>query len=251
MDVDIFRFTEIAEEGVPILNPLSDAKLARLGLVARLRPGMTQLDLGCGKGEMLCRWARDHGIGGVGIDIHAPLVDEARRRASELGVESSVTFVLGDAATRSVEGPFDVVSCIGATWIGGGFVGTIELMRRSLRPGGVLLVGEVFVESGASLRPEDADERHGGSLRGMRDLGGLLDQVSEAGCTLDEMVLASRDDWDEYSSRQWDRAEAWLRANPSSPEAPGVRAFLDRSRRAYLADERGWLGWGVFVLRVR
>ncbi|HYZ99146.1 MAG TPA: methyltransferase domain-containing protein, partial [Acidimicrobiales bacterium] len=202
--------------------------------------------LACGKGEMLCQYAARHGTRGVGIDIHPPFIDMAKDRAAELGVAERLEFRVGDAGTNAVDSRFEVVSCIGATWIGGGFSGTVELMKRSLASDGCLLVGEVFLESEP---PPDLAARHQGTLRGIADLGGLLDQVEAAGLQLTEMVIASRDDWDRYSSRQWARAHAWLGRNPDHPDAEGIRVWTDRSRRAYLGDERSWLGWGVFVLR--
>jgi cyclopropane fatty-acyl-phospholipid synthase-like methyltransferase len=244
--VDIFRYTDIAEAGAPILNPLSLEKLLLLGRLARLEPGMTQLDLACGKGEMLCRFAAGHGVQGIGIDIHAPFIDLAQHRSDELGVAEQVRFVVGDAGTHGIDGAFDVVSCIGATWIGGGLPGALELMERSLAPGGVILVGEVFAEAEP---PDDHAQRHGGTLRGMSDLGGILGCVEAAGLELVEMVIASREDWDRYSARHWDTAHAWLLRHPDHEEAPGIREWMDRTRRTYLADERRWLGWGTFVLR--
>lgn len=244
--VDIFRYTDVAEAGVQILNPLTHEKLLLLGELADLRPGNRHLDLACGKGEMLSQYAARHNVTGVGIDIHPPFIDLANARAGELGVRRRVDFRVGDASQHSVPGEFDVVSCIGATWIGGGFTGAIELMKRSLAPEGCLLVGEVFLEA---TPPSDADERHDGSLRGIRDLAGILSDVAVCGMELVEMVIATRDEWDQYSSRQWDRASEWLRRQPDHPDAPGIREFLDNSRRTYLADERNWLGWGVFVLR--
>jgi SAM-dependent methyltransferase len=244
--VDIFRYTDVAEAGVAILNPLTEEKLLLLGELADLRPGSRHLDLGCGKGEMLCQYALRHGVVGVGVDIHPPFVEIANARAGELGVRRRVDFRVGDASKHEVSGEFDVVSCIGATWIGGGFTGAIELMKASLAHDGCLLVGEVFLEG---TPPSDADDRYDGSLRGIRDLGGLLTDVGACEMELVEMVIATRDDWDQYSSRQWDRASDWLRRNPTDPDAPGIRDWLDKSRQTYLADERNWLGWGVFVLR--
>src|SRR5258708_13115478 len=96
--MDVFRFTEIAEAGQPILNPFTAEQLQLLGRLCRLRPDQTVLDLGCGKGELLCTWAHDHDIRGVGVDIFAPLIDEAVARATELGVSDRTCFVTGDAA---------------------------------------------------------------------------------------------------------------------------------------------------------
>lgn len=243
--VDIFRYTDVAEADVAILNPLSFEKLLLIGALAGLGPDQRQLDLACGKGEMLCQFATRHGIAATGIDIHPPFIELARGRATELGVTDRVDFLVGDAGRDGVAGEFDVVSCIGATWVGGGFSGAIELMRRSLAPGGRLIVGEVFLES---RPPADVDDRYHGTLSGISGLGGILDQVEAAGLKLTEMVVASREDWDRYSSRQWDRAERWLRANAEHPDAAGIREWTDRSRRTYLADERQWLGWGVFII---
>ena len=86
------------------------------------------LGLGSGSGEMLCTWARGHGIVGTGIDLSRLFTDQAERRAVELGVAGQAKFIHGDAA--------------GYAWIGGGVAGTIELLARSLRPGGILLIGE-------------------------------------------------------------------------------------------------------------
>ena len=47
------RFHEISEQNHRILNPFSDEKLMVLGEICRLKPGTRQLDLACGKGEML------------------------------------------------------------------------------------------------------------------------------------------------------------------------------------------------------
>ena len=51
------RHHEIAEANHRILDPLVDAQLHLIGEVAGVAEGMRVLDLACGKGELLCRWA--------------------------------------------------------------------------------------------------------------------------------------------------------------------------------------------------
>ena len=63
------RFHEIAEAYHRILNPFTEDQLMLLGEICRLRPGIRQLDLACGKAEMLSRWAQKYGTSGVGVDI--------------------------------------------------------------------------------------------------------------------------------------------------------------------------------------
>jgi len=65
----LLRFHEIAETYHRILNPFTEEQLMLLGEICRLHPGMKQLDLACGKAEMLCRWAQKYGIIGVGVPI--------------------------------------------------------------------------------------------------------------------------------------------------------------------------------------
>jgi SAM-dependent methyltransferase len=95
------------------------------------------LDLACGTGEMVCTWARDHQVTGTGIDISTVFIAAARTRGAELGVDGRVSFVLGDASGYVAAAPVFITSCIGATWIGGGVPGTVELLRHSLQPGGM------------------------------------------------------------------------------------------------------------------
>jgi len=45
--VDVFRFTEIAEAGVPILNSFTADQLIPIGELCRIRPTQSVLDLGC------------------------------------------------------------------------------------------------------------------------------------------------------------------------------------------------------------
>jgi SAM-dependent methyltransferase len=242
------RHHEIAEAGHRILNPYTEEKLMLLGRICRLQEGQRQLDLACGKGEMLARWALEHGSGGVGVDLSAVFLDAARERAAELGVADRVEFVRGNAGRYEPEPhAFDVVSCIGATWIGGGLAGTVELMRQALKPGGLMLVGEPYW---AAEPPAEAYEALGVDPGDFATLPGTLDRFEALGAELVEMVLADGDSWDRYAAEQWFTIDAWLRSVPSGhPDAADMRQFLDQHRRSHLTYGRRYLGWGVFVLR--
>jgi SAM-dependent methyltransferase len=246
--VDIFRYHEISESTSRILNPLSETKLDELGRICRLQAGQRHLDLACGKGEMVCRYARAHQTSGVGVDIHPPFLDAARARARELQVDDRVTFTEGDAADPGDPGDhYDVVSCIGATWIGGGLAGTLDLMRRRARPRAWLLVGEVFWAE----EPPPAVRGSQEAAQTFADLGGTLDRIEAAGLELVEMLLASSDDWDRYQACRWMAVSEWLATHSDDADADAIRAMSDGWRRSYLTDLRRCMGWGVFVLRDR
>jgi hypothetical protein len=230
------------------LNPLTPEKFATLGAAIGLRTGMSILDLCSGKGEMLSTWAREHGITGTGVDISTVFLAAARTRAAELGVADRVDFVHGDASSYVAAEPVDVAACIGATWIGNGVTGTVALLERSLRPGGLMLIGEPFWRSEppdkASIPVHHAEANY-------RSLPGLVTLVGDLGYDLVEMVLADEDSWDRYRAAQWLNVRTWLDANPDDELAAELRAELTEAPLEYVRHERHLLGWGVFALMKR
>jgi hypothetical protein len=245
--VDVHRYHEISEADHPILNPLRADQLFLVGDICGLSAGQRHLDLASGKGEMLCQYALRYGTTGVGVDIYEPCITAANARAVELGVAHAVEFVRDDASTYAAHpDSFDLVSCIGATWIGGGLPGTLDLMRTPARRDGWLLVGDVFWNETPPPVVQDAlgygDE--------VADLAGTLARFEAGHFDLVEMVVANQDTWDRYSASQWLNVSKWLDNNPDDPESDAVRRTRDDSRRKYLQYERRYLGWGVFVLRL-
>ncbi len=244
------RFHEIAETDHTILNPLSSEQLDLIGEVSDIKPGMRHLDLACGKGEMLIRFARRYQTIGVGVDFSEVFLAAARARAEEQEVLDQITFVLDDAANYpQAHHAFDVVSCIGATWIGGGLLGTLDLMRTALKPcDGVLLVGEPFWNTPPT--PEEAAAL-GVEVDSFATFSGTLERFEQAGLELVEMTIASLESWDRYEAPQWRAVYRHLRENPNDPDADELKAWIDKNRRTYFNYGRRLMGWGVFVLRER
>ena len=107
------------------------------------------LDLGCGKGAISISLAKHYGFKVRGIDIYAPYVDEARTRALKLGVDDICQFE-NDNIKKTVYGmaDYDMVLLI---WVGGvlGSVGeSVEQIRRLVRPGGYMVIGEGCFKDG-------------------------------------------------------------------------------------------------------
>ncbi len=248
--MDIPRIFNITESAHRIHNPITPEKLATLGAALRLERGARVLDLGSGSGEMLCTWARDHGVVGTGIDMSRLFSEQAKRRAEELGVTDRVEFIHGDAAGHVSDEKVDVAACVGATWIGGGVAGTIELLAKSLRSGGIILVGEPYWRQ---LPPtEDVARRcHAGSIADFLVLPELLASFGRLGYDVVEMVLADQDGWDRYEAAKWLTMRRWLEANPGDELAGEVRAQLTSEPERYAACTREYLGWGVFALMPR
>ena len=115
-----------------MLTPFNGAILD----VLQPAPGERVLDVGCGFGStsraIAARGAEVHGI-----DISAPMIELARRRASEAGVD--VAFAVGDAQEDDLGGPYDAVaSRLGVMF----FADPVRAFRnfaRATRPGGRLV----------------------------------------------------------------------------------------------------------------
>lgn len=115
-----------------MLTPFNGAILDAL----QPAPGEQILDVGCGFGST-SRAVAAQGAEVRGVDISAPMIDLARRRAAEAGAD--VAFVVGDAQEDDLGGPYDaVVSRLGIMF----FADPVRAFRnfaRATRPGGRLV----------------------------------------------------------------------------------------------------------------
>ncbi|PWW21584.1 methyltransferase family protein [Geodermatophilus normandii] len=235
----------VAHRWHPVAAPVSDDALARL--LERLAPPPRGrvLDLGCGAGAWLLRLlAAQPGLVGVGVDTSAPALDAARDRAAMGGLRGRVEFVQADAATWE-GGPFDAVVCIGVTHVFGGPAGTLDAVRRSLRPGGRVLLGDGFWESG----PSDAALAGLGAEPGeLPDLPGLLAEVQRCGFEPGYAHLSTLAEWDEYEWCWTGALTEWALTEADGAERAAALDAARTHRRQWLEGYRGELGFLTAVL---
>lgn len=232
----------IVERDHPIQNPSSPAKLERLAQYCGVRDGFSVLDIGCGKGGLLNRWAERWAIDGTGLEINPHFVAAARTDAEASGTGDRIRWIEGSAREfKPQPASYDIVTCIGASFALGSFKEAVTWMRRAVKPGGVLAIGEIF----ANETPFPAAARDQQPL----DLAATVAALQAHDLDLIGLIAASHDDWDHYVSQQWRTADAWARSNPEHPHRADVLHAITDAQRAYWAWQRRFLGWAIFVAR--
>jgi SAM-dependent methyltransferase len=245
--MDRWKYFAITHADHVICNPLSEAKVDELVGLFDLPAGGRVLDIGSGKAEILARICERYDVRGVGVDLSPQFVAEARTRVAARGLTARVDLREEDGASyRDEPGSFDLAMCMGASWVYGGYSGTLRALAAFVREGGLVVVGEPFWKRqppveylAASGFAEAAFGTHESNVA-----NGV-----EVGLTPLYAMVSNDDDWDRYQGLQWRAAELYAARNPGDADVPDLLARQRASRDLYLRWERDLLGWAVYVFR--
>ena len=245
--MDIWKYYAITHRDHVIMNPISSAALDEVLDLVSLRPGGRVLDVGCGKAELLLRLARRGIAEGVGVELSPYTAKEARDRVRAQAAEAVVKILELDGAAYAAEPEsFDLTSCLGASWIFGGFRGTLQALARWTRPRGWVLVAEPFWRSppdpaylaSKGLQADQIGSHHSNVTDG--EAAGLLPLYARA---------AEATEWDLYEGLQWRAAEEWALQNPEDADVTELLCKMRESRNAFLRWGRECLGDGLYLFR--
>lgn len=96
--------------GIPFFNIGGFASIDRLAELCQITEETRILEVGCGTGANACYLAEKYGCTVVGIDLAEHMVQQATRRAAELGLTSHAAFKVGDAYNLNFpDAAFDAV----------------------------------------------------------------------------------------------------------------------------------------------
>jgi len=246
--LDIWKYHDIRHKRHLLCNPISEEKFERLCRILRLKRGAHVLDMACGKGEFLVRLAELYDISGVGVDISPYCIRDCLEKYRNRAPNSNIKFIEMDGAKYKPEPCelFDLAMCIGATWIYGGYRGTIQALKKMTKPGGLIAVGEPFWLKEPSEEYLKAD----GTRR--EDFGTHYDNVKvgeEEGLTCIYTLVSNHDDWDHYETLHCLAADEYVRANPDDPDVPELLERIRREKEIYLQWGRETMSWAVYVFR--
>jgi len=246
--MDKLKFYDITHSEHIICNPTSEEKMNRLVDLLRLPVHARVVDIACGKGEFLIRLAEVYGAHGTGIDISPFYIDQAKRNHKARLSNADITFIQMNGADFKPDEPYslDLVSCIGASWVFGGHVHTLEALIKMVKPGGWVIVGEPFWQQEPSLDLLEAYSM------GKEDIGSHFSNAEAGkrlGMELVQTIVSSKDDWDLYEGLQWLSTVEYARTHPEDPDITELVDQVNNQKAAYLRWGRETLGWAIYMFR--
>lgn len=231
-----WELSDIAHTDHPIAAPIDEPRMVEL--IGRLHVPTTgrAVDLGCGSGRWLTEVLTRHPAAtGVGIDLHlSPGRPPERAR-----------WIEGDVADFS-DGEFDVVISVGATHAFGGLSPTLAAVRRHLRPGGEVILGDAFWER--TPGPAALVALHA-AAEDFPTLPGLVALVRQHGFEPTFGHVSTLAEWDDYEWCWTGSLTRWaLRDAPTPTLRAEALAVATEHRDGWLGGYRGVLGFVTLVL---
>lgn len=232
-------------------SPLSSEKADRIISVLGLFEHDRVLDVGCGRGEFLIRLIEATGATGLGIDIDADSISDARKNASGRISNERCELIAADIKETSLdENSFDLAMCVGSTHAFGpgeaAYPNAIQALIRMVKPGGQILIGEGYWK-----QPPNPDylKLLGEPVGIYHDHPGNISLAEQHGLIPVYAAVSSDDEWDHFEWSHRMKVENLALANPDDPKSA---ERLERSRQwrdGYLRWGRTTMGFGFYVCR--
>lgn len=221
-------------------NPTSPEKIRLLGERLGLGHDSRVLDVASGKGGPARILADTFGCRLTCVERSPEFLAVARERATEL-----IDVIEADASAFELErDAYDAALCLGASFVFGGLVPTLEALRPAVKARGFVAVGEPYWRAPVPDELELELDREG-----FASLPETVERAESTGVRVVSLIASSLDDWDRYETLHWLALEEWLAANPDAPEAEEFRERGRAYRDRYLSWQRDLLGWAIFICR--
>lgn len=246
--MDHLKLSLVGHSSHHFSTPVSPQMLDRVLAVSGVEKGWRAADLGCGPAAMALHLAERYGMAVEAVDRSAVMLDLARARAADHPAGRLLSFRQAESGEwlKSAE-PCDLLMAVGAGLLVAGATDNaaqLKALAGAVKPGGRILWGETFWKKAPS----------GGFKAGLGPVAALYashaDYVAAgeaAGLTPLYAAVSTDQDWDEYAWRYSTAVETYAAERAGDDEAQAMRARVQAWRRAYLAEGREVMGFGLYL----
>jgi len=150
------------------------------------------LDLGCGKGAVSIKLAKEFNCTCSGIDAVKEFINDANKKAKEFGVVKLCQFEVGDIRERiKVLAQFDIILLGAIGPVFGDYYSTLTILSKCLNQNGIIIIDDGYIEN-------DSDYTH--PLMQKKKI--ILQQIKDSGMQFIDEVIIKEDeikDSDDYT----------------------------------------------------
>jgi SAM-dependent methyltransferase len=183
-DSEIFSFLPYILQDVWEIGASPEVIIGLVRKHARNYSGLRILDLGCGKGAVSIKLAKELHCACLGIDAIEEFISEAIRKAKKYGVDQLCTFEVDDIRDRvPLLPPFDIIILGAIGPVFGDYYATLTFLSRCLIPGGLIIIDDGYIEN-------ESDDAH--PLMQKREK--ILQQIRDSGMRLIDEVISKEDE---------------------------------------------------------
>jgi cyclopropane fatty-acyl-phospholipid synthase-like methyltransferase len=141
------------------------------------------LDLGCGKGVVSIKIAKQMNCECYGIDAIPEFISFSTSKADEYGVGNSCKFEVGDIRDKIRNiGKYDVIILGAIGQVFGNYFETLTILNNNLNYGGIIIIDDGYIDDESSFKHDSVFSK-----------SDLKNQISDAGMQLIDEVNVSGD----------------------------------------------------------
>ncbi len=142
------------------------------------------LDLGCGKGAVLIKTAKEFGCTCLGVDAVKEFIQEAKEKAKQWEVSHLCQFKVGDIRKRikKLKG-FDIIILGAIGPVLGNYYETLKILSKCLAKGGKIIIDDGYIEDSSDYVHAPVEKK-----------SVIVDQINSAGMRLIDEKITNKEE---------------------------------------------------------
>ncbi|MEO1287873.1 MAG: methyltransferase domain-containing protein [Chloroflexota bacterium] len=237
------KYDDVAHHYLDYCSPINNEMVDEIAHLMRLKPGMTVIDLGCAKAEILIRMADTCQVQAYGADINERYLHQAQEAIANRVPAADITLLLQDVSEYAYEPEsFDAVMCINSSELFATYDEAIMTIAKYAKPGGMVLMGDYYWRN-----PSHADMSKAFTVT--KDYMGAVEIGMQEGLTPLFASVSTQVDIDRYIWSQCYAVEMYAVDHPDDDDVALMLDHARTTRSLYVEYGHETLGFGLFLFR--